>query len=285
MAGIGLLASGVVSGCSPLITFNLLVPKDGHSRRLATSIAYGEGPRRKLDIYAPEEGSTQAVNGRGAPVVVFFYGGSWQSGTRSGYGFVGRALAAKGFVTVVPDYRLVPQVTYPGFVEDGAAAVKWVHQHAREFGGDPQDIVLVGHSAGAYIAAMLAIDPQWLGATRGAVRGFVGIAGPYDFAPFSVPESKAAFGAWPHPAETQPVNLTGPDDPPSLLLYGERDELVAPSNSIALAGKLRAQHVRVALRPYAKLGHIGILAAIAQPFRGKAPVLADIAAFVRSVSP
>ncbi len=270
------------SACSVLTIFNTLVPKDGAGVRVAGAIPYGEGPRRRLDVYAPRipAGAPPRAN---LPVVVFFYGGSWASGNRQGYGFAGRALAAQGFVTIIPDYRLVPHVAYPAFVEDGAAAVLWAAAHAADYGGDPSRIVLVGHSAGAYIAAMLALDGQWLGAARRHIRGFVGLAGPYDFAPFDIPVTKATFGAWPRPAETQPVNLVTPQSPPALLAYGDADSVVLPRNSLALAAKLRAAGVPADLKAYPRIGHIAIAKAIAKPFRGEAPTLADIAAFVRSV--
>ena len=267
------------AACSPLTAFNSLVPKDGGTRLVARGIAYGEGPRRRLDVYAPRANAA----GR-RPVIVFFYGGSWNSGERAGYAFVGRALAARGFVTVIPDYRLVPEVTYPGFVEDGAAAVRWARTHAGDYGGNGERIVVAGHSAGAYIAAMLAVDERWLGRDRAAVRGLVGLAGPYDFAPFTVGASQAAFGVWPNAAETQPVTHVDRTAPPALLLTGAEDTTVRPRNSEALAARLRAAGVGAEVKSYPELGHIGILTAVARPFRGKAPVVRDIAAFADKVT-
>lgn len=269
----------MIAACSPLTTFDRLVPKDGGGKRVAEARRYGPDPRQTLDIYAPRA----AAPGR-RPVVVFFYGGSWNSGTRSGYAFVGRALAAQGFVVVIPDYRLVPAIRYPAFVEDGAAAVRWTEGHIAGFGGDPARLVLMGHSAGAYIAAMLAVDDRWLGRDRQAVRGLVGLAGPYDFAPFDVDVARAAFGAWPRPEETQPVHWAGAGDPPALLLVGGEDKTVLPRNSEALAARLRAGGVPVTLRSYPKLGHVGLILSVARPFRGRAPVVADVASFVREVT-
>lgn len=218
--GGGLLAL-LLGACSPLGLFNGVVPKDGGSRLAASGVAYGGHSRQRLDVYAPAE-----KGGAARPVIVFFYGGSWSSGERGGYAFVGRALASRGFVTVISDYRLAPEVTYPGFVEDGAAAVRWVRAHAGDYGGDGERIVLAGHSAGAYIAAMLATDGRWLGADRKAVRGLAGLAGPYDFAPFTAQASIAAFGGWPRPAETQPVAHADASAPPALLLAGAQDTTV-----------------------------------------------------------
>jgi acetyl esterase/lipase len=274
------LVGMIVAGCSPLKSFDALVPKDRGGVRVASAMPYGEGPRQMLDVYAPRG----AHAGDGHPVVVFFYGGSWSSGTRTGYAFVGKALAARGFVTIVPDYRLVPDVRYPAFVEDGAAAIRWAKRHVADYGGDPRRMVLAGHSAGAYIAAMLAVDPRWLGPDRAAVRGLIGLAGPYDFVPFDVDASRAAFGGWPDARDTQPVTWAGAGDPPALLLLGREDRTVQARNSVSLAARLHAGGVPVDLRSYPKLGHVGMVTAIARPFRGRAPVLNDMAAFVDRVT-
>ena len=277
--GFATLFGSLAAACSPLSTFDRLVPKDRGGTLVAKGLAYGPGPRQRLDVYAP-----RGDCGQPRPIVVFFYGGSWSSGTRAGYAFVGRALAAQGFVTVVPDYRLVPEVHYPAFVEDGAAAVRWVTANAGKYCGDGRSVVLMGHSAGAYIAAMLAVDPRWLGRTRAAIKGLIGLAGPYDFAPFDVDASRAAFGQVSDPAETQPVTWASAGDPPALLLYGSDDDVVRPRNSEALATRLRAGGVAVDQRAYPKLGHVGILLALARPFRGRAPVLNNASTFIRSIA-
>lgn len=264
----------LLGGCTTLAAFDTLVPKDRGGGRLASAIAYGPDPRQRLDVYAPRQ-----TAGGERPTIVFFYGGSWNSGSRTGYAFVGRALAARGFVVIIPDYRLVPSVRYPAFVEDGAAAVHWAVAHAGAYGGSSTRIILMGHSAGAYIAAMLAVDGRWLGSARAAVRGMVGLAGPYDFAPFDVDASRAAFSNWPRPADTQPVTWAGAGDPPALLAYGAEDRTVQPRNSEALAARLRAGGVPVELHSYPRLGHVGLLLALARPFRRRAPVLEDVVRF------
>lgn len=276
------LAIGLLSkACSPLIAFDRIVPKDRGSVRVGQGIAYGEDARLKLDVYVP---AARNNLGERLPIVVFFYGGSWSTGTRTGYSFVGRAFAAQDFITIIPDYRLVPQVRFPGFIEDGAAAVRWAKAYAAQYGGDPSRIVLIGHSAGAYIAAMLAIDDRWLGPDRTAIRGFVGLAGPYDFAPFDVAASQNAFGTWPNPADTQPVTWASAGDPPTLLLVGDTDTTVRPRNSEALAARLRSVHVPVQIIHYPALGHVGIVTAIARPLRNKGSILTDAVTFVRQVT-
>ncbi|WP_336963389.1 alpha/beta hydrolase [Sphingobium aquiterrae] len=280
-AGLGLAASMLTTALAlaPLATFNTLMPKDAGGKLAADGVPYGAGARRTLDIYAPARPATGPL-----PVVIFFYGGSWASGDRGGYGFVGRALAARGFITVIPDYRIGPETVYPGFVEDGVAALRWVRAHIGTRGGDPDRIVLAGHSAGAYIAAMLALDARWLGRDRAAVKGFAGISGPYDFYPFDVGSSKAAFGAWPRPEETQPITWAGAGAPPTLLLIGGDDETVRAHNSQSLTAKLKAAGVPVTLRRYAGMGHVGMVTAFARPFRTRAPVLADVVDFAHGVT-
>lgn len=246
---------------------------------VARDVAYGEGPRRTLDVYAPAAGA------RGAPVLVFFYGGSWASGAKADYAFAGRSLAAEGFLSVVPDYRLAPQVRFPGFVEDAAAAVAFARTHAAEWGGDGSRLALAGHSAGAYLAAMVALDPSWLaraGAPAGTVRAWAGLSGPYDFFPFDVDASRNAFAAWPRPAETQPITFAGAGDPPAFLAHGGRDTTVKPRNTARLAAALRAAGVPVEERLYAGLDHKDVVLALTRTFRGKAPVRADMSRFLHS---
>ena len=268
-----------LSACAPLRAFNTLVPKDTGGGRAAVDQAFGEGDRRKLDIYAP----TRLAAGSKLPIIVFFYGGSWNSGSKEGYAFVGRALAARGFVVVIPDYRLVPEVRFPGFLEDGAAAVKWVRANAPRFGGDPDNMVLAGHSAGAYNAAMLSLDPRWLGPDRAAIRGFAGLAGPYDFLPLDG-ITKPVFGEATDLDATQPVNFAGAGDPPTLLMVAGKDTLVGPRNSERLAQLLSKAGEQANIRTYPEVGHVGILTAIAKPFRGRASVLDDLAGFAGSVT-
>lgn len=263
----------------PLAGFNAVMPKDRASARVAHSLPYGPGARLRLDVYAPRAAAT-----RPRAVIVFFYGGSWNSGHRQGYGFAARALAARGFLVLVPDHRLVPEAVYPDFLRDCAAAVRWARHEAGRFGGDGNRIVLIGHSAGAYNAAMLALDPGLLGPDGAAIRGWVGLAGPYYFLPLDEPVTRAAFGAWPRPAETQPLNRVAAGAPPALLLHGADDVRVRPRNSIGLAERLRAVGADARPKVYPGLGHIGILTALAIPFRRQAPVLADVAGFAREVT-
>ena len=268
----------LLSACSPLRAFDAVVPKDSGGARVAKDQAFAQGPRGRLDLSAPVRRTGPL------PVIVFFYGGSWKEGDKESYGWAARALAAQGFLVAVPDYRLVPEVRFPAFLEDGAAAVKWVRANAARFGGDPDRIVLSGHSAGAYNAAMLALDPRWLGSDRSAVRGWIGIAGPYSFLPLDVAVTRNAFGQAPDLPATQPISFASADDPPTLLMVAAQDTLVGPRSSEELGSALRGVSAPVETKVYDKVDHSGILAALALPFRARAPVLQDAAEFARRVT-
>jgi acetyl esterase/lipase len=277
-AGLVALGGSVLSACSPLSLFATLTPKDA-ARTRERGVAYSALARQALDVYAPERETAPA------PVAVFFYGGSWDSGRRQDYGWVGRALAAQGFLTLVPDYRLYPAVRYPGFVEDGALAVRWAVDHARALGGDPGRIVLIGHSAGAYNAAMLALDDLWLkaaGVDPKVVRAFAGLSGPYDFLPLDGPVTQRTFGDFADLPATQPAAYARPDSPAAFLATGDGDTTVRPRNTRILAAALRSKGVAVEERHYAGLKHADTVLALSRPFRGKAPVLAEMTAFLKA---
>ena len=278
LAGIAIvLAGAAVSACSPLTAFNAIVPADGGAELAQAGIAYGSHPRQKLDVYKPVA-STGPL-----PVVVIFYGGSWNSGRRQDYAFLGMALASRGFVAVIADYRLVPEIRFPVFIEDAAHAVVWAHDNAQNFGGDPSRLFLFGHSAGAYIAAMVALDGQYLkavGAAPSIIKGVAALSGPYDFLPLDVSSTKAAFGQAPDLNLTQPVNFVTAAAPPMFLATGSDDTTVRPRNTKALAEKLSRAGVPVTTRYYAGLSHVGILLALSRPFRKNGAVLDDVAAFI-----
>lgn len=274
------LAGAGLSACSVQRTIATLVPKDGGSARVAADLAYGDHLRQRFDVYAP-----RPRPGRAAPVVVFFHGGGWDSGDKHLYPWLGRALASRGFVTAIPNYRLVPEVRFPAFVDDAAAAVAGVRKVAGRYGGDADRITLVGHSAGAHMALLIALDPRWTeaaGVPRRAIRAAAGLAGPYDFFPFDVDASRQAFGAWPKPEETQPITYADGGDPPVWLATGDEDTTVQPRNSYALAEKLNAAGSRATVKTYPGVGHIDIVTALSIPFRGKAPVLDDLTTFLKA---
>jgi acetyl esterase/lipase len=265
----------VLSGCSPLAVLNVGLPKDSY--RLTEDVVYGVDPRQRLDVYVP----AGAVTGR--PVVVFFYGGSWKSGRRQNYRFMGEALTSRGFVAVVADYRLYPDVRFPAFVGDGAAAVAWVRANIAGYGGNPRKVFLMGHSAGAHIAALLALDERYLAAVGESPKdlsGVIGVAGPYAFDPLQYRTIRPIFAGLTDPDQARPIAFADGAAPPMLLLHGEDDRTVYPANSLALAHRLKQAGNGATVIAYPDLGHIAILLAFARPFRSDDGVLADAARFI-----
>jgi acetyl esterase/lipase len=253
-----------------------LEPRDSMS-----DISYGSGARHKLDVYRP----------RGAdnvPVIVFFYGGRWQSGAKGWYRFLGATLAARGYVVVVPDYRLYPEVKFPEFVMDGANALRWTQENIATFRGNPRRLFVMGHSAGAYIAAMLALDPKWLKDvgldTDRDIAGLIGVSGPYDFLPLKDATLTDIFGGNDR-AVTQPISFAEGRKPPTLLLTGSADDIVDPGNSARLADKLRRNGNDGTEVMYRRLGHITVLAAFAPVLGNLFSALDDVQAFVERATP
>lgn len=282
MTMLGLAAGAVVLGglaaCSPLGALNALSP--GRDLQSKADVPYGTNVRQRLDIYAPEKAAANA------PVVVFFYGGNWVRGERSDYAFVGRALAARGFVVVIPDYRLYPEVTYPDFLDDSAQAVAWTSREIASFGGDPRRLYVMGHSAGAYNAAMVALDARYLakfGMQASSVRGWIGLAGPYDFLPIENKTTRPVFHFPDTPPASQPINHVSKASPAALLIAANKDELVNPQrNTGALANKLRGNGVPVQEIYYNRVNHITLVGSMAAPLRALAPTVDAIAQFINS---
>jgi acetyl esterase/lipase len=216
------------------------------------------------------------------PIVVFWYGGTWIRGSREQYRFVGAALASAGYVAIIPDYALFPHARFPQFIEDGARAVHWAHEHASEIGGDPNAMFLMGHSAGAHIAATLALDRRYLQKTGGDpdwVRGWIGLSGPYALE-LRVPLLEQIFQKPYAPADWQPIALVRERAPVALLVHGTNDTLVHPREAVELAAKLRAAGVPVECRIYAGSTHFDTIAAFSLPLRRDAPSLADVRQFI-----
>lgn len=272
----GLVAAiaALVSGCSATAALNALVPANTYEGR--EGVSFGDGPRRQLDVYRPLPGQ-----GGAPPIVVFFYGGNWDSGERANYRFVGEFLAASGAIALIPDYRLYPQVRYPDFLRDCAAAVSWAFANARALGGDPSRIYVMGHSAGAYNAAMMALDPRWLGTQREQLAGFVGIAGPYDFLPIENPATQRAFN-WPDtPRDSQPVEYVSFKAPRTLLIAASKDKLVDPvRNTLGLARRLKTAGVDTTVRLLDGVTHVTVLASVAAPLKFLSPVREELRAFL-----
>ncbi len=270
------LLGAAVAACSPLGALNAIGPRDAGVRRTARGVAYGSDPRQALDVYAPTS------RGGPWPTLVFFYGGNWASGSRDLYAWAAQALAARGFVVAVPDYRLVPDVHFPAFIEDAAAATARVAEIASVHGGDPARLGVIGHSAGAHLAMMITLDRRYMAGVGapGLIRAAVGLAGPYDFLPFDVPASRNAFGRAPDPTLTQPVTFARADAPPVWLGHGTADTVVHAEDTTILCDRIRTAGGRCEARLYEGLSHEDLIATFSPLFRRKAPVLHDAAAFL-----
>lgn len=262
---------GALAGCSPAALLNTTVSRKGFT--LEADIPYGANPRQKLDFYRPE---TPRPDGK---AVIFFYGGSWDSGAKSDYLFVAQALAARGIAAIVADYRLYPEVRFPAFIEDGALAVRWA---ADKVGTDK--LFLMGHSAGAQIALMLAVNTPYLaaaGVDRMKLRGVIGLSGPYDILPLTSRKLQDIFGG-PSRPETQPITFAKAPLPPALFVHGTGDTIVKAANSERLAAAWRTAGAPVELKLYPDVDHVDVVGAFSDLLRARAPTLADVTAYIDS---
>lgn len=251
---------------------NTLSPKPGTSQRLASGLSYGPEAMQKLDLYGPTRPGPH-------PLIVFFYGGAWADiGDRRDFAFAARALAALGYVVAVPDYRVLPEVAYPAFLDDCALATRWVLGHIAEYGGNPSRLALAGHSAGAYNAVMLALDPRY--GLRGRISAVAGLSGPYDFYPFTEIIGRRTFGHVPDGPATQPISHVTAEAPPMFLGHGNRDTLVGPHNAESLAAKLRAVGVEAEVHHYPQLGHAGPVMELGSLIRNRSTLFADLRKFL-----
>jgi acetyl esterase/lipase len=273
-----LICAAMLPACSALSLVNAISPNG--ATKSTSGIPYAPGDRHTLDIYQPAAGIKQA------PVIVFFFGGNWVAGNRGDYAFVGQALAARGFVVVIPDYRLYPQVRYPDFLIESAQAVAWTRREIEAYGGDPEHMFVMGHSAGAYNAAMLALDTRWLeqqGVKPASLSGWIGLAGPYDFLPVENRITRPVFDFPDTPADSQPVNHAGAGAPPALLIAAKSDSVVNPArNTGGMARRLRAANVPVQEVYYDGVSHTTLVASLSTTLRRLAPTLDAVEAFVRS---
>lgn len=279
---VALSIAALLAACSPAVLLNSLVPTEDMAA--TRNIAYGTLNRQQLDVYTPA--STQGTSAK-RPVIVFFYGGSWDSGSKDAYLFVAEALTSKGFITVIPDYRIYPDVIYPEFLNDGAKAFQWTKDNIEKYGGDVNKIFVAGHSAGAHIAAMLAFDQTWLATqelSTTSIRGFIGLAGPYDFLPLTSARLKEIFPSADIQASSQPIRYARGNGPSAFLLAGDADTIVNIKNTRNFSARIRESKGRIQEKYYAGMGHIKIVTVLAAPFRNGHTVLDDIAEFVRAES-
>jgi acetyl esterase/lipase len=274
--GLLLLIGGGLFLYSPALLVDVVdrVANRSGAEKKAEAIKFGPHAENLLDIWGAAEGK----GGAQKPVLVFFYGGGWANGTRTEYGYAARPFVEAGYIVVLPDYRKVPQVHFPDFVADSAAAVKWVQTNIAQYGGDPDRIAVAGHSAGAYNALMLALDPQWLG--EKPVRAAISLAGAADFYPFTSKRAIAAMSQAPDPAATQPINFARAGVPPLLLIHGTADDVVRPRNAKNLQAKMDVVKGDSSISLYEGASHNDLVLALSTLFRGRHPVVKDMLAFM-----
>lgn len=303
LAAIGLQIAISRDGPAVLSAVDRIVGGDGGAK-LKARIAIGDHPDQKLLVWAPEKtvhakmassrthaSRTQSgrphLNRALRPVLLFVHGGSWNSGDPESYDFVGRAFAEQGFVVVLSGYRLGEAGKYPGMIEDTASAFAWARQEIAQYGGDPQNIVIAGHSAGAYNMMMVALESRWLkphGLSPKDIRAVVGISGPYDFLPLDSESTIASFGHVDDLDATQPINHVGQNSPPMLLLHGKKDTTVGVFHSRNLSALLQQAGHEPRLELYPEKNHTDPLISIAAPWRERRDVVAKIAEFVHQTT-
>jgi acetyl esterase/lipase len=270
----------LLSGCSPLAVLNSLVPSSSY--KLTPDVTYGASPRHKLDVYTP----TSAAPDGGYPMIVFFYGGAWNRGEKADYKFVGEALASRGILTLIADYRLYPEVRYPDFLSDCALALSYGLDKAADLKGNPKRVFVMGHSAGAYNASMLALDARWLKAANRSpteLSGFIGLAGPYDFLPMTNTDTQPVFFHPNYPAGSQTIDYASASAPRTFLGAAKEDSLVNPQrNTVGLHNRLKTAGAPTTLKLYDRVNHVTLVAALGAPVRWLAPVLDDVVDFVNT---
>ena len=268
----------ISSACSPIKVLNSLVPENGYE--LVSGVEYGTNARQKLDIYLPKapEKSTALKK-----VIIFYYGGNWDSGERADYKFVAEALVGQGYIVVIPDYRVYPEVLFPGFMADPVSAAKWVKTNIKKYNGDANKVFLAGHSAGAHMAVMMAINPEYLAEASlkpNDFAGVIGLAGPYDFLPLKSDRLKTIFGSEAEQWKSQPINFVNGKNPPLYLAVGMKDNTVWPRNTINLAKKIKEKNGLVEVHEFASYGHVDMVSKLAKPLRGNGELLKSVTTFI-----
>ena len=267
------------SACSPVKVLNSLVPENGYE--LVSAIEYGDNARQKIDIYLPKAADKSATLKK---VIIFYYGGNWDSGERADYKFAAEALVSQGYIVVIPDYRVYPEVLFPGVMADPVSAAKWVKANIKKYNGDAYKVFLAGHSAGAHMAVMMAINPEYLAVASlkpNDFAGVIGLAGPYDFLPLKSDRLKIIFGAEAEQWKSQPINFVDGKNPPIFLAVGMKDGTVWPRNSINLAKKIKDNNGLVQVVSFESYGHIDMVAKLAKPLRGDGELLNAVDEFIK----
>lgn len=260
-----IVAALVTTACQPARVLNVVTPSGTYT--LESNRSYGEHPRQQFDVYHPRSAQHSAV-------VVFVYGGAWEEGNKEDFEFIGQAFTRLGYKTIIPDYRVFPEVEFPDFIIDVAAAMR---RYAEQADSDVE-FILVGHSAGAHTAALLVTDPQYLSDIRHQVIALIGMSGPYDL-PLEHDRVREKFSRV-EGDEANPIELADATHPPTLLLHGQADTVAKPEHSERYAERLEALEVDVESRYYSRIRHVDMVASLASPLRFWSSAYSDIEEFL-----
>jgi acetyl esterase/lipase len=257
------VASSLVS-CTPRQILNGV--SNTRERQVTTlkDLSYGALERQKLDVYLPTALQTKEKN---IPMIFFVHGGSWSNGSKEDYKFLGEAITKQGLGLAVINYRLVPSVTYPAFVEDTQLAMRWVHDHATDWGVNPDKIFLMGHSAGAFNVAAAIVDTERLkavGLKASDFAGVIGVAGPYDFE-FKGQYTERVFKGYTRKEAMPSYKVArGMGLPPFLLLTVDKDELVGPENGELMLAALKENGVYVEQKTIFGTDHASVIGSLVE---------------------
>ena len=269
-------SSLLITACSPTTLLNKL--NSANKLKVESNLAYGSHSRQTLDIY------TNPKNDHGC-LIVFAYGGSWDSGDKNMYGFVGAALARKGHTVAIPNYRLYPEVKFPTFAEDFALSM--THPKVQQY-IQQKPLILMGHSAGAMLAGLVSFDANYfetVGLSKTQVAGYISLSGPHDFfLPSQKPRWIDMFGNTPEQQiQALTVNHVHNNNPPTLLLHGEDDTIVVPESATVLQQKLEDAGVPAQAHIYSGVSHKDIIVATSRGLHFLAPTLKDIERFLHPI--
>jgi len=265
-----LAAMFLFAACAPVKFLNTITPSGSY--KLAKNVAYGDGARQKLDIYQPNEPRI------GGAVVIYVYGGSWDTGNKNMYKFVGEAFASGGYTTIIPDYRLYPAAHYPDFINDTASAIAYTAKRYPD-----KAVVVIGHSAGAYNAMMTTVDPKYL-RSQGldiceTIAGMVGLAGPYGAFPLKEEPYITIFPNR-HTGTDAPAQMTLGPTPPVFMAIGDKDTTVSDLHSTVLQKNIRARGGLADYKVYPGLNHTDIVKVLSRYFDDDSELKGDILSFI-----
>jgi acetyl esterase/lipase len=263
----------LLTGCTSVGAFFANVPTYFDDVQVTKNFVFNSDHKLKLDIFYPPKSVLEKKQ-----ILVFFYGGSWETGSKELYPFVGSIFAKQGYMVVIPDYRKYPDVKFPEFMFDAADAVEWTQNNFKK----DKDIVLMGHSAGANIATLLITDKSYLKNKSVHIKAGIGLAGAYDFIP-NTEKLEAIFAPPSSYPSMRPLTFVDGTEPPLFLGYGQKDEIVGQFNFDRMTAKLREKNVRLTAKLYPDLGHVDLISQLSWVGGQKSVLFQDISQFLNQL--